>query len=259
MSVRDWVREKRGEGQNARCGGADSFYCSAWGCETTGTVYWLTGPIKDLIQVKLPQDFPPCKTLSSKPGQCFPLQIKFTDEGKKHTRWDLGKIWGLRLYQTGFNNGFRFELRLQQGPLYSTPQLALGPNPVLSDQESPTQAKGKSRPAATPTPPYKTTLANLITSPAPVSKAALAPTPDKPPGSGDRLIHLTEGAFRALNATNPAATKACGLCLATSPPYYEGLATLGNFSNQTSPPAPGQVKTHPAKEAFQQASRQVKQ
>ena len=25
------------------------------------------------------------------------------------------------------------------------------------------------------------------------------------------------------------------------------------------PPAPGQVKTHPAKEAFQQASRQVKQ
>ena len=65
--------EKGGQGQNARCGGADSFYCGTWGCETIGTVYWLTGPVKDLIQVKLPQDFPPCKTLSSKPGQCFPL------------------------------------------------------------------------------------------------------------------------------------------------------------------------------------------
>ena len=49
-------------------------------------------------------------------------------------------------------------------------------------------------------------------------------------------MHLIEGAFRALNATNPAATEACGLCLAASPPYYEGLAILRNFSNQSSPP-----------------------
>ena len=49
-------------------------------------------------------------------------------------------------------------------------------------------------------------------------------------------MHLIEGAFTALNATNPAATEACGLCLATSLPYYEGLAILENFSNQTSPP-----------------------
>ena len=49
-------------------------------------------------------------------------------------------------------------------------------------------------------------------------------------------MHLIEGAFRALNATYPAATEACGLCLATSPLYYEGLAILKNFSNQTLPP-----------------------
>ena len=96
----------RDRSQIAKCGGADSFYCAAWGCETTGRVHWFTNPVKDLLQVKLPQDFPPCKTLSSKPGQCFPLQIKFTDEGKRFTRWDVGRAWGLRLYQTGSNNGF---------------------------------------------------------------------------------------------------------------------------------------------------------
>ena len=85
------------------------------------------------------------------------------------------------------------------------------PNLVFSDQRSPTQAKGKSPPAASPTSPSKTTLANLTTGPVPASRAALTPTPDKPPGSGDRLMHLIEGAFRALNATNPAATEACGL------------------------------------------------
>ena len=119
----------RDQNQIARCGRADSFYCAAWGCETTGTVHWLTNPIKDLIQVKLPQDFPPCKTLSSKPGQCFPLQIKFTDKGKRFTRWDIGRAWGLGLYQTGFDNGFRFELKLQLGPLYLAPKVALGPKP----------------------------------------------------------------------------------------------------------------------------------
>ena len=195
-----------GQGQSRECGGADSFYCAAWGCETTGTVHWLTDPVKDLIQVKLPQYFPPCKTLSSKPGQCFPLQIKFTDEGKKVTKWDAGKTWGLRLYQTGYDNGFQFGLKLQLGPHHVAPKVSVGPNQVLQDQRGPTQAKDKGPPAASPSP--KTTLAHLTKSPEPVSKAALTPTPDKPPGSGDRLMHLIEAAFRALNATNPAATEA---------------------------------------------------
>ena len=178
-------------------------------------VHWLTDPIKDLIQVKLSQDPPLCKPLSSKPGQCFPLQIKFTDEGKKFTRWDIGKTWGLRLYQTGYDNGFQFGLKLQLGPHHMAPKVSVGPNQVLQDQRSPTQAKSKGPPAASPSP--KATLANLTTSPKPVSKVALTPTPDKPPGSGDRLIHLIEGAFRALNVTNPAATEACGLFGCQSP------------------------------------------
>ena len=39
---RDW-------NQIEKCGGVNSFYCAAWGCETTGTVHWLTNSDKDLI------------------------------------------------------------------------------------------------------------------------------------------------------------------------------------------------------------------
>ena len=45
-------------------------------------------------------------------------------------------------------------------------------------------------------------------------------------------MHLVEGAFMALNGTNPEATRACWLCLASSPPYYEGPATSGEITNQ---------------------------
>ena len=141
------------------------------------------------------------------------------------------------MHRSGYDPYTLFSISRSIAPANSE---LVGPNPVLSDQRSPPQAKGKSPLAASPTSPSKTNLANLTTGPVPASRAALTPIPDKPPGSGDRLMHLIEGAFRALNATNPAATEACGLCLATSPPYYEGLAVLENFSNQTSPPKPVQ-------------------
>ena len=110
------------------------------------------------------------------------------------------------MYRSGYDLYTLFSISRSIAPANSE---SVGPNPVLPDQKSPIQAKDKGPPATSPSP--KTTLANLTTSPVSVSKAALTPTPDKPPGSGDRLIHLIEGAFRALNATNPAATEACGL------------------------------------------------
>ena len=163
----------RDRNQTTRCGRADSFYCAAWGCETTGTVHWLTNPVKDLIQVKLPQDFPPCKTLSSKPGQCFPLQIKFTDEGKRFTRWDVGRAWGLRLYQTGFDNGFRFELKLQLGPLYLAPKVALGPNQVIAPKPSSQMT--------TPNPPSQTQRRDTGSTPHPIAPPYLTCPPLQTP------------------------------------------------------------------------------
>ena len=40
---------RKDQNQIEKCGGVDSFYCAAWGCETTGTVHWLTNSNKDLI------------------------------------------------------------------------------------------------------------------------------------------------------------------------------------------------------------------
>ena len=55
---------------------------------------------------------------------------------KKFTRWDVGRAWGLCLYQTGFDNGFWSELKLQLGPLYLAPKVALGPNQVIAPEPS---------------------------------------------------------------------------------------------------------------------------
>lgn len=44
---------------------------------------------------------------------------------------------------------------------------------------------------------------------------------------------LIQGTFSTLNQSNPALTEACWLCLSASPPYYEGVAFLGNYSNIT--------------------------
>ena len=129
----------RDQNQIEKCGGVDSFYCSAWGCETTGTVHWLTNSDKDLIQVKSPPNSQKCPTkgVSSKPRQCFPLQIKFTDKGKKFTRWDVGQAWGLHLYKTGYDTRFQFELKLKVRLLYLAPKVALEPNQVIALKPNP--------------------------------------------------------------------------------------------------------------------------
>ncbi|KAF1637815.1 UNVERIFIED_CONTAM: MLV-related proviral Env polyprotein, partial [Eudyptes pachyrhynchus] len=57
------------------------------------------------------------------------------------------------------------------------------------------------------------------------------------PGTGDRLLNLVDGAYQALNLTSPDKTQECWLCLVAGPPYYEGVAVLGTYSNHTSAPA----------------------
>lgn len=56
------------------------------------------------------------------------------------------------------------------------------------------------------------------------------------------LLSLVRGAFQVLNETNPNLTETCWICLASRPPYYEGIAMLGDFSNSTDPP---EVCKHP--------------
>ena len=209
----------RDRNQIAKCGGVDSFHCTTWGCETTGTVHWLTNPIKDLIQVNSPPDFPPCRALLSKPGQCFPLQIKFTDEGKKFTEWDVGRAWGLCLYQAGFDNGFQFELKLQLRPLYSAPKVALGPNLVIASKPSSQMT--------TPKPPSQNQSQDtrLVPHTPPIVPSIV----DMPPPT-DPLIKMISSAYLTLNASYPDLTNGCWLCYNIRPPYYEAVAFSSGFN-----------------------------
>lgn len=49
------------------------------------------------------------------------------------------------------------------------------------------------------------------------------------------MFNLIRGAFEALNATNPEATSSCWLCLASAPPYYEGIAITGTYNLSDQP------------------------
>ena len=155
--------------------------------------------------------------LSSKPGQCFPLQIKFTDEGKKFTRWDVGRAWGLCLYQTGFDNGFQFELKLQLGPLYLAPKVALGPNQV-------TAPKPSSR-RTTPNPPSQNQSRDTGPTPHPIAPPRVDMSPPTDP-----LIKMISSAYLTLNASRPDLANGCWLCYNIRPPYYEAVAFSSGFN-----------------------------
>lgn len=63
-------------------------------------------------------------------------------------------------------------------------------------------------------------------------------------GTRDRLFDLVQGAYLALNATNPNKTLDCWLCLTSSPPYYEGIAFQSAANNLTSPSNRCQTRPH---------------
>nr|prf glycoprotein 70 [Friend mink cell focus-forming virus] len=218
------------------CGGPREGYCGKWGCETTGQAYWKPSSLWDLISLKrgnTPQNQGPCYDSSAVSsdikgatpgGRCNPLVLEFTDAGKKAS-WDGPKVWGLRLYRsTGTDPVTRFSLTRRV--LNIGPRVPIGPNPVIIDQLPP------SRPVQImlPRPPQ----------PPPPGAASIVPEtapPSNQPGTGDRLLNLVDGAYQALNLTSPDKTQECWLCLVAEPPYYEGVAVLGTYSNHTSAPA----------------------
>lgn len=200
-----------------KCGGLESLYCKKWGCETTGTVYWHPKSSWDLITIERGRNTGSCEQT----GWCNPLKISFTDKGKVSRDWIKGKTWGLRFYVTG-HPGVQLTIRLK---VTNLPAVAIGPDPVLAKQGPPNKPlplPPRKAPPASP-PPATTGLAFTA-----LGKPVALSTP--PPTTGDRLFGLVQGAFLALNATNPDATESCWLCLAMGPPYYEGIASLGEVT-----------------------------
>lgn len=216
-------RDGRSRELARKCGGANSYYCAAWGCETTGNTYWNPTSSWDLIAVQKNLTVTNCYNQ----GWCNPLNISFTEKGKLSREWVKGRTWGLRFYMSGGDNGFTFSIKLK----VETPTaVQVGPNLVLSKPRSPTAHVRPPVPRATTNKPNNT--ARLI----PVTTPLVPGLTNMPeiPSTGQRLLNLIQGAFSVLNASNPNLTESCWLCLVSGPPYYEGIAFSGTFNNITS-------------------------
>uniref|UniRef100_A0A8D2AV23 Envelope protein n=1 Tax=Sciurus vulgaris TaxID=55149 RepID=A0A8D2AV23_SCIVU len=191
--------------QIAKCGGPESTYCKAWGCESTG---WITG--KNMQEVGREYSAFP---LATPGGCCNPLVIKFTPVGKK-ANWEAAKNWGLGLYDPGLI----FTIKLVQRPLSKT---ALGPNQELNPRKQSIQQTSTPNPSLTH---FSTT--------SPSTKTLLLKSTTLPMGTlEDPLLALLKQSHLVLNSSNPNITKSCWLCYDTAPPYYEGIATLGNYTS----------------------------
>uniref|UniRef100_A0A8C7AD49 Envelope glycoprotein n=1 Tax=Neovison vison TaxID=452646 RepID=A0A8C7AD49_NEOVI len=152
---------------------------------------------------------------------CHPLEIAFTESGKKQLNWVKGYTWGLRIYKERYDDGLTFTIKLS----IETPRAAIGPNPVLASPPQRPPQRLRSTPRPTP----------LLTSPTPTA-IQTKKTPEIL-GTGDRLINLVRGAYQALNLSSPERANNCWLCLNPSPPYYEGIALSANYTNSTVPSA----------------------
>lgn len=201
------------------CGRPDEFFCRSWSCVTSNDGDWKWSvDSTDGITFSFANPGPgPHVTIPLYAGKpCYPrdyVRVQFTEKGKQTplTTWLNGLSWGLVYYRYGSKPGSLLSIRLK---IESSPPVPIGPDKVLSEQGPP----GPQKLTSQPLPPLtKTTHPPQST----------VPSLTQLPTTGDRLFNLIQGAFQALNATNPNATTSCWLCLAVGPPYYEGIAITG--------------------------------
>ena len=94
--------------------------------------------------------------------------------------------------------------------------MVIGPNPALRKINTDVQ-----------TPPH---ISNSHTFPSTLTtiyQSGVTPTPLRP---NSNLFNLIEGAYTALNHTQPNLTQSCWLCVSAPPPYYEGKALNASFN-----------------------------
>ncbi|XP_015421279.1 PREDICTED: retrovirus-related Env polyprotein from Fv-4 locus [Myotis davidii] len=145
---------------------------------------------------------------------CNPVRISFMEQGKRATKWDAGKTWGIRLYNRAGDPGMLFTLQVQAAPPHQQTPVGIGPNQILAPRPAPTRVRiPASQPSASPV------------------SAGAPPTPSHSlPSNADLLWKTVEGAYRILNASRPELTKSCCLCLDAKPPYYEGFTIKGDYT-----------------------------
>ena len=216
---------------NPTCGGGSYFFCKNWGCETSGNTYW--NPTSSWDYITVTANYSRHETGSQgwtyKPeceNWCLPLKISFTEPGKNQRGWTNGYTWGLRLYKERFDDGLFLRIRLK---VTSIPPVAIGPDHVIVEQGPPKEPLPSPSKKVLPS-PLPPSIIEVVPAEEGVPTALQTTFPTTlSPTTGDRLFSLIQGAFSVLNVTNPEATESCWLCLAMAPPYYEGIAVLGQI------------------------------
>ena len=114
--------DHRDRSLNYKCGYRDSFYCTSWGCETTGDAYWSPTSAWDYIQVKKGWKnshrnntlMAECLNSQNTKGWCNVLKVSFSETGKKFSLedWSWGFEWGLHMYVSNKDPGLTFKIKL---------------------------------------------------------------------------------------------------------------------------------------------------
>jgi len=199
-----------------KCGGESHFFCYYWGCETTGQTSWDPSSTWGSIDVKWAK------------GRVATLNITFTQMGKKYTKdWFQTRRWGLCLYVPGTDPGILLDIRLKVESI--SPKI-IDPSAVLRNIRPLTKPRPKTTTTTTTTTTLKpevSTLAGDMT-----TGNYLAP---HLPGAQEHMFRLVQGAFQALNYSNPDLTSERWFCFSSSPPYYEGIAVSANFTIDSNP------------------------
>ena len=135
---------------------------------------------------------------------CNPIRLKFSTKGKRFPSWEAGQSWGLRLYQSGYDNGLLFTIRLKVQPIQTGPSQGIGHTPVLVPRE-PTRAPSEPSLTNTNNPPQ-------INFTEPDVKDDQPDVKDDQPNvkdDQDLLLDMTVSAYRVLDSTRPDPTDGC--------------------------------------------------
>jgi hypothetical protein len=148
-----------------------------------------------------------------------PYQDNLYHTGRQDTTWETGKTWGLRSYNKVWSvSGGLFTIILRKGVPNSPKPRPIGPNPVLIPPVIPKPA------TAPPMTPRSATAVQERHSPGIYSHTKSLPFSHYP------IWELTTKTFEVLNSSQPNLTKECWLCLNAQPPFYTGVAIMGNHT-----------------------------
>lgn len=114
------------------CNYTNHYYCAYWGCETVASSWKLDPQAKDK-DVKVdwwPPNCRPYRGIVAEAGGSFCEQININITDPKDPKWTVGKVWGLRYYEEGPDQGGLFTI--QRFPVLATPTSALGLNQTIA-------------------------------------------------------------------------------------------------------------------------------